>query len=62
MNDALILFYSFLSFSYYSLGGLGKAGSVACVSNIIVNNISFQNTQSGVRIKTWPVRINKVNN
>ncbi|KAI5352292.1 hypothetical protein L3X38_005183 [Prunus dulcis] len=37
-----------------SLGGLGKARSVACVSNIIVNNILFQNTQSGVRIKTWP--------
>lgn len=38
-----------------SLGGLGKDKSVACVFNIIVENISIQNTLSGVRIKTWQV-------
>ncbi|KAM1065751.1 hypothetical protein ACFX13_021567 [Malus domestica] len=37
-----------------SLGGLGGNQSTACVSNIIVNDISFNNTQLGVRIKTWP--------
>ncbi|KAG2708211.1 hypothetical protein I3760_05G182100 [Carya illinoinensis] len=36
-----------------SLGGLGKDETIACVSNIVVENISVQNTLSGVRIKTW---------
>lgn len=38
-----------------SLGGLGKDNSVACVSNITVENIIVQNALSGVRIKTWQV-------
>ncbi|XP_050374166.1 polygalacturonase At1g48100 [Argentina anserina] len=45
-----------------SLGGLGKDRSVACVSDIIVNDISFQNTLSGVRIKTWQGGIGSVKN
>ncbi|KAF7829336.1 polygalacturonase [Senna tora] len=36
-----------------SLGGLGKDRSVACVSNIMVNDVWMQNTLYGVRIKTW---------
>ena len=45
----------FLAYNY-SLGGLGKDKSAACVSNIVVENISIQNTLSGVRIKTWQVK------
>ncbi|KAF8387635.1 hypothetical protein HHK36_026288 [Tetracentron sinense] len=36
-----------------SIGGLGKDGSLACVSNILVQNSSMQDTLYGVRIKTW---------
>ncbi|XP_051144811.1 polygalacturonase At1g48100 [Andrographis paniculata] len=36
-----------------SLGGLGKDKSTACVSNIIVENITMKNTLYGARIKTW---------
>ncbi|KAF2292769.1 hypothetical protein GH714_028050 [Hevea brasiliensis] len=36
-----------------SVGGLGKDKSVACVSNIIVEKVSLQNTLAGARIKTW---------
>ncbi|XP_072093163.1 polygalacturonase At1g48100 isoform X2 [Arachis hypogaea] len=36
-----------------SLGGLGKDKSVACVSDIIVEDISMKNTLYGARIKTW---------
>ncbi|XP_044501540.1 polygalacturonase At1g48100 [Mangifera indica] len=36
-----------------SIGGLGKDGSKACVSNITVRNVAMQNTLTGVRIKTW---------
>lgn len=58
----MILIYiyilSLLYSHFYSLGSLGKDKStVACVSNIIVENISIQNTLSGVRIKTWQVNI-----
>lgn len=45
-----------------SLGGLGKDKSAACVSNIVVQNISIQNTLSGVRIKTWQGGIGSVKN
>ncbi|XP_024024006.1 polygalacturonase At1g48100 [Morus notabilis] len=45
-----------------SLGGLGKDKTVACVSNIIVDNVSIQNTLSGVRIKTWQGGIGSVKN
>ncbi|XP_022944898.1 polygalacturonase At1g48100 isoform X3 [Cucurbita moschata] len=45
-----------------SLGGLGKDKSVACVSNIVVENISIQNTLSGVRIKTWQGGVGSVKN
>ncbi|CAA2983381.1 polygalacturonase At1g48100 [Olea europaea subsp. europaea] len=37
----------------FSIGGLGKAGTKACVSNITVRDSSLQNTLTGVRIKTW---------
>ncbi|XP_028769430.1 polygalacturonase At1g48100-like [Neltuma alba] len=36
-----------------SIGGLGKDRSAACVSNIMVNDVSMKNTLYGVRIKTW---------
>ncbi|KAL6007082.1 hypothetical protein ACLOJK_032578 [Asimina triloba] len=35
------------------LGGLGKDNSLACVSNVTVENVNVQNALSGVRIKTW---------
>ncbi|XP_010556330.1 PREDICTED: polygalacturonase At1g48100 [Tarenaya hassleriana] len=45
-----------------SLGGLGKDKSVACVSDIIVEDISIQNTLAGVRIKTWQGGLGMVKN
>ncbi|XP_059637400.1 polygalacturonase At1g48100 [Cornus florida] len=45
-----------------SLGGLGKDRSVACVSDIIADNIFMQNTVYGVRIKTWQGGIGSVKN
>ncbi|KAH7570321.1 hypothetical protein ACOSQ2_018704 [Xanthoceras sorbifolium] len=45
-----------------SLGGLGKDKSVACVSDIVVEKISVQNTLTGVRIKTWQGGIGSVKN
>ncbi|KAL5540099.1 hypothetical protein UlMin_043170 [Ulmus minor] len=45
-----------------SLGGLGKDKTVACVSNIIIENISIQNTLYGARIKTWQGGIGSVKN
>ncbi|PHT68289.1 hypothetical protein T459_27776 [Capsicum annuum] len=40
-----------------SLGGLGKDKSVACVSDIIVDNIILESTMYGARIKTWQVGV-----
>ncbi|XAR65090.1 Polygalacturonase [Bertholletia excelsa] len=45
-----------------SLGGLGKDKSIACVSNIIVDNIFMQNTLYGARIKTWQGGMGSVKN
>ncbi|KAK7252393.1 hypothetical protein RIF29_36304 [Crotalaria pallida] len=45
-----------------SLGGLGKDKSVACVSNIIVEDITMRNTLYGARIKTWQGGIGIVKN
>ncbi|KAI9125037.1 hypothetical protein K1719_003653 [Acacia pycnantha] len=45
-----------------SIGGLGKDRSVACVSNIMVNDVSMQNTLYGVRIKTWQGGVGMVKN
>ncbi|KAK3416773.1 hypothetical protein EUGRSUZ_H02537, partial [Eucalyptus grandis] len=45
-----------------SLGGLGKDKSVACVSNIIVDNLSLESTLYGVRIKTWQGGLGSVKN
>ncbi|XP_034698250.1 polygalacturonase At1g48100 [Vitis riparia] len=45
-----------------SLGGLGKEKSAACVSNLVVDNISVQNALYGVRIKTWQGGIGSVKN
>ncbi|KAG9449617.1 hypothetical protein H6P81_009582 [Aristolochia fimbriata] len=36
-----------------SIGSLGKDGSEAMVSEINVENCTFEKTQNGVRIKTW---------
>ncbi|KAJ1399504.1 Pectin lyase fold/virulence factor [Sesbania bispinosa] len=43
-------------------GGLGKDKSVACVSDIIVEDISMKNTLYGARIKTWQGGIGMVKN
>ncbi|XP_027152626.1 polygalacturonase At1g48100-like [Coffea eugenioides] len=45
-----------------SLGGLGKGGTVACVSNIIVDSIFMNNTLYGARIKTWQGGLGAVKN
>ncbi|XP_016574353.2 polygalacturonase At1g48100 isoform X1 [Capsicum annuum] len=37
----------------FSIGGLGKDKTKACVSNITVQDSTLQNTTTGVRIKTW---------
>ncbi|XP_051122452.1 polygalacturonase At1g48100-like [Andrographis paniculata] len=36
-----------------SIGGLGKANTKACVSNITVRDVTMESTMNGVRIKTW---------
>ncbi|MQL88563.1 hypothetical protein Taro_021116 [Colocasia esculenta] len=36
-----------------SIGGLGRDNTKACVSNVTVQNVAFQGTMTGVRIKTW---------
>ncbi|XP_051140540.1 polygalacturonase At1g48100 [Andrographis paniculata] len=36
-----------------SIGGLGKDGTRACVSNVTVRDTAMQGTMTGVRIKTW---------
>ncbi|KAG5604680.1 hypothetical protein H5410_026172 [Solanum commersonii] len=45
-----------------SLGGLGKDKSVACVSDIIVDNVNLQSTMYGARIKTWQGGVGIVKN
>ncbi|GLU03116.1 hypothetical protein SLE2022_203330 [Rubroshorea leprosula] len=45
-----------------SIGGLGKDKSIGCVSDIIVEEISLQNTLAGVRIKTWQGGMGSVKN
>ncbi|KAK7309716.1 hypothetical protein RJT34_06669 [Clitoria ternatea] len=45
-----------------SLGGLGKDKSVACVTDIIIEDISMKNTLYGARIKTWQGGIGMVKN
>lgn len=36
-----------------SIGGLGKDNTKACVSNIIVRDVTMHETTNGVRIKSW---------
>ncbi|KAL8227485.1 hypothetical protein R6Q57_015069 [Mikania cordata] len=45
-----------------SIGGLGKDKSVACVSDVLVENSNIQNTLYGARIKTWQGGIGLVKN
>ncbi|XP_004239337.3 polygalacturonase At1g48100 [Solanum lycopersicum] len=45
-----------------SLGGLGKDKSIACVSDIIVDNVNLQSTMYGARIKTWQGGVGSVKN
>lgn len=55
--------YNYILFSYFdyhSLGGLGKDKSIACVSDIIVDNVNLQSTMYGARIKTWQVGVNYI--
>lgn len=58
-HNILFVFLSVLliSFCDHSIGSLGKDETVACVSDIIVEDVSIQNTLAGVRIKTWQVRM-----
>ncbi|CAN1310846.1 Polygalacturonase At1g48100, partial [Linum perenne] len=45
-----------------SVGSLGRGKTTACVSNILVENVSLQNTLAGVRIKTWQGGVGSVKN
>ncbi|XP_008659542.2 polygalacturonase At1g48100 isoform X2 [Zea mays] len=36
-----------------SVGGLGKGGATATVSDVTVQDVTFNHTMTGVRIKTW---------
>ncbi|PIA24808.1 hypothetical protein AQUCO_24200002v1 [Aquilegia coerulea] len=45
-----------------SLGSLGKDRTVACVKDIVVENIIMQDTLYGARIKTWQGGIGSVKN
>ncbi|CAD6231224.1 unnamed protein product [Miscanthus lutarioriparius] len=45
-----------------SLGGLGKDYSLACVSDVVAENIIVQNALYGVRIKTWQGGVGSVRN
>lgn len=38
-----------------SVGGLGKGGATATVSDVTVQDVTFNHTMTGVRIKTWQV-------
>lgn len=48
----LITFSAILA---YSIGGLGQGKSQACVTNVTVQDVLLQDTENGVRIKTWQV-------
>ncbi|PKA66577.1 Polygalacturonase [Apostasia shenzhenica] len=37
----------------FSIGGLGRDRTRACVSNVTVQNVNMYGTMTGVRIKTW---------
>ncbi|KAH9327033.1 hypothetical protein KI387_007211, partial [Taxus chinensis] len=43
-----------------SIGGLGKDGTKACVSNVSVYDSNIKDTLNGVRIKTWPGGVGSV--
>ncbi|KAJ1283886.1 hypothetical protein BS78_03G161400 [Paspalum vaginatum] len=45
-----------------SLGGLGKDNTLACVSDVVAENIIVQNALYGVRIKTWQGGVGSVRN
>ena len=51
------LTFVFLGCRCCSVGGLGKDNSLACVSDVVAENINVQNALYGVRIKTWQVRV-----
>jgi polygalacturonase len=38
-----------------SIGGLGKGGASAAVSDVTVQDVTLKQTMTGVRIKTWQV-------
>jgi len=39
-----------------SIGGLGKGGASAAVSGVTVQDVTLNQTMTGVRIKTWQVK------
>lgn len=41
---------------FFSLGSFGKDKTVACVKDIVIDNILMQNTMYGARIKSWQVK------
>ncbi|RCV25842.1 hypothetical protein SETIT_5G198100v2 [Setaria italica] len=45
-----------------SVGGLGKDNSLACVSDVVAENINVQNALYAVRIKTWQGGVGSVRN
>lgn len=42
-------------YDYISVGSLGKDGEESIVENVQVTNCTFNETNNGARIKTWPV-------
>lgn len=49
------MFLTYSATLAYSIGGLGQGKSQACVTNVTVQNVLLQDTENGVRIKTWQV-------
>ncbi|RRT34651.1 hypothetical protein B296_00055756 [Ensete ventricosum] len=42
-----------VTYSWFSIGSLGKKNTRACVTNITVKNSVIRHSDNGVRIKTW---------
>lgn len=49
------MFFTQSAILAYSIGGLGQGKSQACVTNVTVQDVFLQDTENGVRIKTWQV-------
>jgi hypothetical protein len=54
-KELSICFFTYSATLAYSIGGLGQGKSQACVTNVTVQDVLLQDTENGVRIKTWQV-------